>query len=196
MPYTIVGSLAIYMLISSLTPGPGNILALNTMTRYGWANGKKVLLGICVGYFAVQTICVIGVYGMSRHLNEALAWMKYFGAAYLVWLAIHIIRSKVDFTNEEKPPSFLSGFLLQLINVKIYFYGMSVLSGYIVPYYSSLIAMVISATSILLLGCFATVTWAVMGIKIKNTYIQHFKLINVIFGAFLIFCAWNLLLDV
>jgi len=36
-------SFLVYAIINALTPGPGNILALNTMGNYGWKKGKKYL---------------------------------------------------------------------------------------------------------------------------------------------------------
>lgn len=44
------------MLICSFTPGPGNILALNTTSTYGWKRSRTLILGICLGYAIVQTI--------------------------------------------------------------------------------------------------------------------------------------------
>ncbi|URZ04548.1 hypothetical protein CLAUR_046370 (plasmid) [Clostridium felsineum] len=35
-----------YMVICSFTPGPGNILALNTTTQFGWRKGKRLIWGI------------------------------------------------------------------------------------------------------------------------------------------------------
>lgn len=192
MPITVLWALIIYMLISSFTPGPGNILALNTMTKHGWEKGRNLFLGICAGYFAVQIICIIGIYGLSRYLSEALIWMKYIGGIYLIWLAIHIVRSSPEFHNEEKMPSFWTGFLLQFVNVKIYFYGITLLSGYIVPYYKSIYSIIIAEILVTAVGSFATFMWALMGIKIQDIYFRHFKFINVIFGIFLVFCAWNM----
>ncbi|MBC2397286.1 MULTISPECIES: hypothetical protein [Clostridium] len=132
MPITVLWALIIYMLINSFTPGPGNILALNTMTKHGWEKGRKLFFGI--------------------------------------W----------------------TGFLLQFVNVKIYFYGITLLSGYIVPYYQSIYSMIITEILITAVGSFATFMWALMGIKIQDIYLKHFKFINAIFGAFLVFCAWNM----
>jgi cysteine/O-acetylserine efflux protein len=36
MSGAIFGSMLGYMAISSFTPGPGNILAMNTTNRFGW----------------------------------------------------------------------------------------------------------------------------------------------------------------
>ncbi|KAJ49067.1 threonine/homoserine/homoserine lactone efflux protein [Clostridium tetanomorphum] len=103
MPITVLWALIIYMLINSFTPGPGNILALNTMTKHGWEKGRKLFFGI--------------------------------------W----------------------TGFLLQFVNVKIYFYGITLLSGYIVPYYQSIYSMIITEILITAVGSFATFMWALMG---------------------------------
>ena len=45
--------------------------------------------------------------------------MKYIGAAYILWLAIHIAFSKKTSENTEQSASFLKGFMLQFVNVKI-----------------------------------------------------------------------------
>ena len=138
MTASALNSLAAYVLISSFTPGPGNIMSLNAITRHGWRKGKSTILGVCVGYFAVQAICVMFIYELSQYAAPIMEALKYIGAAYLIWLAVRIIRSKPDFSGGESAPTFLSGFLLQFVNVKIYFYGMTVLSGYIIPYYAKL----------------------------------------------------------
>lgn len=37
----VIGNFLLYCLINAFTPGPGNILALNTVTNYGWRKGKN-----------------------------------------------------------------------------------------------------------------------------------------------------------
>ena len=110
-----------YMLISSFTPGPGNILALNTMVNYGWKKGRRLVLGIGIGYLVVQYICTLAVYFLSTYLNNAMVYIKYLGAVYLIWLALHIALSKKYEQNNKKEASFTVGFFMQLVNVKIYF---------------------------------------------------------------------------
>lgn len=52
-------SLLGYVLTCSFTPGPGNILALNTTSTYGWKRSRPLIFGICLGYAIVQTICAV-----------------------------------------------------------------------------------------------------------------------------------------
>lgn len=56
MGIQVITSFLIYTVISAFTPGPGNILALNTMVNHGWKKGKPLFLGIFFGYFFVQRI--------------------------------------------------------------------------------------------------------------------------------------------
>ena len=40
MPAYVIGNFVLYCVINAFTPGPGNILALNTVTNYGWKKGR------------------------------------------------------------------------------------------------------------------------------------------------------------
>ncbi len=94
MPIYVLGNFLIYSIINAFTPGPGNILALNTVTNYGVKKGRPLFGGIFLGYYVVQIICAIFVFGVSTFLPNMLGIMKYIGAAYILWLAIHIALSK------------------------------------------------------------------------------------------------------
>ena len=41
MPKVVLSNFLIYCVINAFTPGPGNILALNTVTNYGYKKGIK-----------------------------------------------------------------------------------------------------------------------------------------------------------
>lgn len=109
MTISILGTLSCYIMISSFTPGPGNILAMNTTTRVGWEKGKKLIFGICCGYLLVQMICTVILYSLNMVLSPVLSVLKYVGAIYMVWLAIHIAISRQGEDNTNEAPSFLRG---------------------------------------------------------------------------------------
>ena len=115
----VIGNFLLYCLINAFTPGPGNILALNTVTNYGWRKGKKLFFGIFAGYYVVQIICALFVFGIGTFLPNVLDVMKYVGAAYILFLAIHIAVSKPTEDTKSKSASFIKGFMLQFVNVKI-----------------------------------------------------------------------------
>ena len=183
----------IYCVVNAFTPGPGNILALNTLTNYGWKRGSRLFLGIFAGYYVVQIICALFVYGVGAFLPDALNIIKYIGAAYILWLAIHIAISKPDFSEDAGYASFVKGFLLQFVNVKIYMFGITALTGFITPFSTALIALIGAELFIATLGSFATMTWIGMGILIRNFYIRHFRVINIILALTLLECIWSIL---
>ena len=112
MPMAVLSNFLIYCVVNAFTPGPGNILALNTVTNYGYKKGKPLFFGIFAGYYVVQILCAIFVYGVNSLLPNVMEVMKYIGAAYILWLAIHIAFSKKTSENTEQSAAFLKGFML------------------------------------------------------------------------------------
>ncbi|URZ09207.1 LysE family transporter [Clostridium felsineum] len=182
-----------YMVICSFTPGPGNILALNTTTQFGWRKGKRLIWGICAGYVCVQIICTLAVYGLNSFLTPVLDVLKYVGGIYMVWLAIQIFKSKPLNADNEGKASFREGFSLQFVNVKIYFYIMTLLMIYLIPYISTLPGLLFAGVGVVGIGSIACLTWAFLGLKIQTLYKKHHKLINFILSLFLLYCAWDII---
>lgn len=181
-----------YSIINAFTPGPGNILALNTMSNYGWKKGKHLFLGIIVGYYCVQAICAIFIFGLNQWLNPVMNILKFIGAVYIVWLAIHIARSKPSETAEKKEISFWIGFLLQFVNVKIYLFGITALTGYVIPYYTSVEIVLFFSIAIASIGTVASLTWGAFGAILQKVYLRHFKIINIIMALVLLESALSM----
>ena len=193
MPAYVIGNFVLYCVINAFTPGPGNILALNTVTNYGWKKGRPLFFGIFTGYYVVQLICAVFVFGIAALLPSVLGVMKYIGAAYILWLAIHIAISKPEKDDDSRSASYMKGFLLQFVNVKIYLFGMTALTGYITDYHTSLTALVIAELFIATLGSFATLTWIGMGALIQKFYLKHYRIINVLLALTLVECIISIL---
>lgn len=193
MELQVIISFFVYSMISAFTPGPGNLLALNTMVRFGWKKGKNLLFGIFTGYYAVQFLCSLLVYGMESLLNPVMLIMKYMGAAYILWLAIHILISKPDLNGTSRRPSFWTGFILQFVNVKIYLFGITALTGYVLPYHSFYGTLLFFELIIATLGTAATLTWAILGGAFQKAYIRHYRVVNVILALALLECAASML---
>ena len=193
MPGYVLGNFFIYSVINAFTPGPGNILALNTVTNYGYKKGRPLYWGIFAGYYVVQVICAIFVFGVSTFLPDVLGIMKYIGAAYILWLAVHIALSKPITSTVEKSASFLKGFLLQFVNVKIYLFGITALTGYITEYSGSLWVLLLFEIIIATIGTIATLTWVGMGVLIQRAYQKYYRVINIILALTLSECVYSML---
>ena len=106
-----------YALVTSFTPGPNNVLALHTVSQNGWARGKNTVLGIIAGFFCVMAVCALFRYQLNHFLPTLSQALRYVGAGYILWLAVHVARSKPA-GEESRKASFWKGFLLQFVNVK------------------------------------------------------------------------------
>ena len=193
MPGYVIGNFFVYSLINAFTPGPGNILALNTVTNYGWKKGRPLFLGIFAGYYVIQLICAVFVYGISTLLPRVLSVMKYVGAAYILWLAVHIAFSRPDRDSGEKSASFWKGFILQFVNVKIYLFGITALTSYVTNYSTALWGLVFFELVIATIGTIATLTWIGTGMVIQKTYLRYYKPINIILALTLLECVYSIL---
>ena len=193
MPMAVLSNFLIYCIINAFTPGPGHILALNTVTNYGYKKGKPLFFGIFAGYSVVQILCAIFVYGVNSLLPNVMEVMKYIGAAYILWLAIHIAFSKPTSENTEQSASFLKGFMLQFVNVKIYMFGVTALTGSVLGYMSSFPALLFFELVIATIGTIATCTWIGLGVLIQKFYLRHFRVINIILALTLLECIWGML---
>lgn len=182
-----------YMLVCSFTPGPGNILALNTTSRYGWKKSLRLVLGICMGYALVQLLCTVALYELHLVLSNILEILKYIGGIYMIWLAIHMIRSKAEAPCDDKQPTFREGMLLQLVNVKIYFYIMTLLSVYFIPNLSQKGELALAGAVAVGIGSAASMIWALLGAGLQELYQKYYRWINLVLGFFLIYYAWTMI---
>ena len=193
MPAYAFASFFVYCLVNCFTPGPGNILALNTVTTYGCKKGRPLILGIFAGYYAVQLLCALVVYGVNAMLPEVMGVVKYVGAAYILWLAVHIALSRPDLDQGEQLASFWKGFVLQFVNVKIYMFGITALTGYVVPYTAALPALLFFEGMIATTGTIATSVWIWTGMLIQRFYRAHYRPVNILLALTLLECVYGIL---
>ncbi|MGO0882617.1 hypothetical protein ACTPDI_07490 [Clostridioides difficile] len=59
-----------YAFVTGFTPGPNNILALNTISNNGWQKGKSMIVGISAGFVCVMIICALGCFGLSKFIHS------------------------------------------------------------------------------------------------------------------------------
>ena len=89
--------------------------------------------------------------------------------------------------------SFSMGFLPQLVNVKIYFFSVTALTGFVTDYTMSPAALAGFGAFIVMMGVIATSTWIVLGVLLQRLYRRHYRAVNIILGLSLLECAWAML---
>jgi leucine efflux protein len=118
-------SFLIAILVFQLVPGPGTVAILNATARNGLGAGFGAVLGTLVGDFIYMVAAVLGLAAVMQAnpiLFEALQW---FGAAYLVWMGIQLLRTRFasDADNSEPQRSgwvyFRQACMVSLTNPKV-----------------------------------------------------------------------------
>ena len=83
--------------------------------------------------------------------------------------------------------------LLQFVNIKIYMFGITALTGFITPYSKALWTLIGFELLIATIGTIATSTWIGAGLLIQKLYVKHYRIINIILALTLLECIWSML---
>jgi len=86
----VLGTIAIILL-----PGPNSIFVLTTAARDGVKAGYRAALGVFLGDTVLMLGAALGVASLLRAYPPVFAAVKYIGAAYLLYIAIGLIRAAV-----------------------------------------------------------------------------------------------------
>lgn len=180
-----------YAFVTAFTPGPNNVIALYAVSQGGWRKGKNVLAGIAAGFLCVMAICAVFCYELAKYLPAVAGVLKYVGAAYIVYLAIHIVRSRPG-GEEGREMSFWKGFWLEFVNVKIILYAVTIFTGYVLPKETSLHVLLVHAVVITAIGVAGNLTWAAAGGIFQKVLQKYYLPFNIAMALILIWCAWSL----
>src|ERR1700675_4738798 len=109
----------------ALLPRPVVTLVIANGLRHGTRAALTNILGVQAGLAIVIGIVAVGLTSLMATMGYWFDWVRFAGAAYLVWLGIKLIRSPVEAVNADAPPPpprggfFLQGFLVLLSNPKV-----------------------------------------------------------------------------
>ncbi|MCP3953556.1 MAG: LysE family translocator [Desulfobacterales bacterium] len=86
------------VLVATATPGPAVLFIVTHASLHGWRKAVFAALGNIVGLFSLGIIAVTGL-GTILHTSEIVfSFIKYAGAAYLIYLGMRMIFQKgLDF---------------------------------------------------------------------------------------------------
>jgi threonine/homoserine/homoserine lactone efflux protein len=179
-----------YVVMTTFTPGPNNLMAMSNGLHTGFQRTVKFLIGVFFGFIAVMSICAFANFAFMTFVPSLHSWLSLFGAAYMIYLAIHIMRSKPHAEHENLSlNTFNAGFTMQLINPKLILYGLTVISNFIIPIYRSIPILLIFVLFLAIVGLIATSSWAYFGVVFRTFFAKYERIINLAMGLLLIYTA-------
>lgn len=193
MPYTMIPSFLLYCYINGITPGPANLCSLSAALRYGRKPALRQWRGLFTGFFVVSMAAVLITYLLGTVLNQYVGILSWIGAAYIMWLSWHTLRSAgAEAGDEVAQPSFKTGLLVQLTNVKIIVFCLTALSSFILPYTHSFWTLLVVGLFLPFTGPIANLVWLFAGASLQKLFANYRRTIDIVMAALLALCAVSL----
>jgi cysteine/O-acetylserine efflux protein len=188
-------SIISFVLISSFTPGPSNISSASMAVLHGYKKTLKYQAGLAAGVFLLMLLSGWLSTTLLRIFPGFEPIMRYAGAVYILYLAFRMLKASYTFHEKDtKPLGFLHGFILQILNPKLFFYAFTLFSAFLATMTKSIISLLLVVTLLAGVAFCAASTWALCGTAIK-THLQHPRLktvINILLSLSLVYTAVSL----
>jgi len=196
MPFEIVLALASFSFVSSITPGPNNLMLLASGVNYGFARTLPHMLGISGG-FCFLLLCV--GFGLGQILQTApmlYTALKFAGAAYLIYLAWRIATSSPIDSNigKGRPMTFLEAAAFQWVNPKAWVMAVTSMAIYTQPE-TYIFTVLIVALVFTIINLPSVAVWAGMGQGLREFLLDPLRLriFNVTMALLLVASLWPML---
>jgi threonine/homoserine/homoserine lactone efflux protein len=112
--------LALFAFVSSITPGPNNIMLTSSGIVFGFRRTIPHMLGVTFGFGVMLLLCAAGIGSLILAVPAAHLMLKAMGSAYLLYLAwqLRSIAFQKNTSADARPMSFLGASLFQFANPK------------------------------------------------------------------------------
>ena len=125
-------SLSLFMLGTSCSPGPNNIVASYSGFNFGVIKTFPHMLGVIFGFTTVVCVLNFGLINIFKIYPLIQEILKISGSIFLVYLAYKIAFSKnVKQNKKENPVKFIETFFFQFLNPKGVIVAIIIVSTYV-----------------------------------------------------------------
>jgi len=192
-------ALLVFAFVTSITPGPNNIMLLSSGLTYGFRRTIPHIAGITVGFAFMVAAVGLGLGTIFIAYPVLQTILKYAGAAYLIYLAWHIGMaepSAPEQDNSRGPMTFWGAAMFQWVNAK----GWVMVIGTITAYaaiasfpWNILIQTLIS----LAMGTASTVVWALFGTALRPVLTSRaaVRAFNIVMALLLLASLYPVFMD-
>tara|TARA_B100000787_G_scaffold93908_1_gene69329 strand:- start:175 stop:765 length:591 start_codon:yes stop_codon:yes gene_type:complete len=127
-------SLALFMFVTSCSPGPNNIVASHSGFNHGIKKTIPLMLGVIFGFTTMITIINFGLINVFKLYPIIQKILIFTGTIFLIYLAYKISFSKTNTKKRSlKPVTFIETFMYQFLNPKGVIVAIISVSNYVEP---------------------------------------------------------------
>lgn len=177
-------------------PGPNVALIVANSLRFGLRDGAVTVLGTTLGVALQLALVVLGMTALIEFAAGALAWVRWAGVAYLIYLGVRTwLQSAEDLGGiGPKPAVFWRACMIAASNPKTLLFSAAFLPQFLVTGAGAGQFLSIAAVflTVLLLG---DLLWAAFASSARRALIRFGRLRNRLTGAFLVAAGIGLALS-
>lgn len=188
-------ALALFSLVTSITPGPNNMMLMTSGLNHGARRSLPHLFGIAVGFPAMLAAVGLGLGAAFRLyplLHEAI---RVVGSVYMLFLAWKIANAGNPEAGESlaAPFTFLQAAAFQWVNPKAWVIAVSAIALYTVPD-----SMAADLTALVLVyaacGGASMAVWLFLGVGLRRfiSDARRLRLFNVTMAVLLVLSVLSL----
>lgn len=161
---SMLASLALFALVSSITPGPNNLMLASSGLNFGVRRTVPHIFGISTGVSAMLILVGLGLSSVFQTWPVLYTVLKYAGGAYLLYLAWCIGTAGPVGVGEArgKPFTFLQAAAFQWINPKAWIMSIGIVATY-TPQNGFYVNLLVAALVCMLVNLPSITLWAAFG---------------------------------
>ncbi len=132
MNHEMLIALATFALVTSVTPGPNNMMLMASGANFGFRRTLPHLLGVAFGFGLMVAILGLGVAQLIAANPVVAEGLKWISLAYILWLAWKMVHAAAPeaVATEARPMTFLQAAAFQWINPKAWAMALGAISAY------------------------------------------------------------------
>lgn len=190
-------ALVVFAFVSSITPGPNNLMLLTSGVNFGFRRTIPHMLGIGAGFVALLLGVGFGLGALLAAYPQLHLALKVAGGAYLLYLAWRIAMSRSMGEKGEgtaRPMSFLEAAAFQWVNPKAWVMAVTAMAIYASPAAPFLSVLLVAvAFGLVNLPCVSS--WAGFGMALRGFLADPVRLkwFNIAMGVLLAATLWPML---
>ena len=191
IPLEPVATLAYFMFVASITPGPNNIMLAASAMNFGVWRTLPHFAGVVVGFSTMIFLVALGFGAIIEAFPEFQIMVSVLGTGYILYLAWRIANGGALGKSERKRPLYFhEGALFQLVNPKGWTMAMTTAGMFLLPLDDKVTSAFGTAlTSIFTQGP-ATSFWIFFGLAMAQLFQnpRTKKIINTMLAIMLVAC--------
>jgi len=189
-------ALVAFAFVTSITPGPNNLMLMASGANYGLARTVPHMLGAGLGFVAMTVLVGLGLMQAFEAFPILYDALRAIGAVYMLQLAWRIANAappEGGAAANGRPMSFLAACAFQWVNAKAWAMAVTAIALYAPE--RSLAALVIVAAVFGAVNLPAVGIWAVLGVQMRRLLTQPARLraFNWTMAALLVASLWPML---